>query len=98
MPLKFVRIWRGSCLSLAVCLIAAFAVSGHAADLYQPDPRLLPAADIIESQGTKPNRSCTENCMAQCRAAESSCSGERSSCRAQFQICARRCVVSCGSR
>lgn len=43
-------------------------------------------------------RGCAENCVAQCRAAQSSCSGDAASCRAQFQICARRCVVSCGSR
>jgi hypothetical protein len=42
-------------------------------------------------------RSCTESCMGQCRQAQSSC-GSGKSCRADFQICARRCVVSCGSR
>jgi hypothetical protein len=42
------------------------------------------------------SKSCTESCMSQCRDAEKSCSG--AGCNAQFQICARRCVVSCGSR
>jgi hypothetical protein len=45
-----------------------------------------------------PGRGCAENCVAQCRAAQSGCSGNAASCRAQFQICARRCVVSCSSR
>jgi hypothetical protein len=43
------------------------------------------------------SRACTESCIAQCRSAERSCGG-KAECRAQFQICARRCVVSCGSR
>ena len=42
------------------------------------------------------SKSCTETCMSQCRNSEKSCSG--AGCNAQFQICARRCVVSCGSR
>jgi hypothetical protein len=42
---------------------------------------------------------CTERCVAQCRAALAQCeSAGNSNCRAQFQICARRCVVTCGSR
>ena len=43
-------------------------------------------------------RSCTESCIAQCREAQRSCSGDAGSCRANFQICARRCVVTCDSR
>lgn len=43
------------------------------------------------------SRSCSESCVAQCRSAERACGG-KPDCRAQFQICARRCVVSCGSR
>lgn len=55
-----------------------------------------PAGGFRLAEG--PGRGCAENCVAQCRAAQSSCSGDAASCRAQFQICARRCVVSCSSR
>jgi hypothetical protein len=48
-------------------------------------------------EGPSGNRGCAENCVAQCRQAQSSCSGDGASCRAAFQICARRCVVSCGT-
>jgi hypothetical protein len=41
------------------------------------------------------SRGCAENCVIQCREAQRTCSGDAASCRAQFQICARRCVVSC---
>ena len=44
------------------------------------------------------DRACAERCVAQCRAALAQCeSAGNSNCRAQFQICARRCVVTCGS-
>jgi hypothetical protein len=49
------------------------------------------------TEGPSGNRGCAENCVAQCRQAQSSCSGDAASCRAAFQICARRCVVSCGT-
>jgi hypothetical protein len=45
------------------------------------------------------DRACSERCVTQCRAALAQCeSAGNSNCRAQFQICARRCVVTCGSR
>jgi hypothetical protein len=58
-------------------------------------PYERPCTDCFElAEGS--SKTCTESCMSQCRSAEQSCSG--SGCKAQFQICARRCVVSCGSR
>lgn len=47
------------------------------------------------------DRACVERCINQCRATLAACEGggnNRSVCRTQFQICARRCVVSCGGR
>ena len=45
-------------------------------------------------------RTCTETCIAQCRSALAACAkgSSKDPCRAEFQICARRCVVACGSR
>lgn len=63
-------------------------------DLAAPLMGVAPPRRLRLSEG----RSCTESCMGQCREAQRSCSGDAASCRANFQICARRCVVSCGSR
>lgn len=43
------------------------------------------------------SRACKASCIAQCRAQEQACGGGRR-CAAQYQICARRCVVKCESR
>src|SRR5262245_14104693 len=63
-------------------------------DLAAPLIAAVPPRRLRLSEG----RNCTESCMGQCREAQRSCSGDAASCRANFQICARRCVVSCGSR
>jgi hypothetical protein len=63
-------------------------------DLAFPLIAVQPRKRLRLSEG----RSCTESCIAQCREAQRGCSGDAGSCRANFQICARRCVVSCGSR
>jgi hypothetical protein len=57
-----------------------------------------PAAKLRLSQ--RSDQECIDKCIAECRADKSECSGGKGSndaCRARFQICARRCVVSCGS-
>jgi hypothetical protein len=59
-----------------------------------PQSRPSAARNLRVAEGG--SRACMDGCMAQCRAAQQGCSG--GNCRAQFQICARRCVVSCGSR
>jgi hypothetical protein len=65
------------------------------------------AADLEENATRLPRHAqrsgsaCAESCMAQCRSAQAAClaSGEDAgSCRTQFQICVRRCVVQCGGR
>jgi hypothetical protein len=63
-------------------------------DLALPLIAAAPRSRLRLSEG----RSCTESCIGQCREAQRSCSGDAGSCRANFQICARRCVVTCGSR
>jgi hypothetical protein len=65
------------------------------------------AIDMGEAGGAKlrlarrGDRACVERCIGQCRAARAVCNGAGNSpaaCRTQYQICARRCVVSCSSR
>lgn len=65
------------------------------------------AADVQEKPAARwrmseySSRSCAEDCIAQCRAAKAQCSTAKEradECRAQFQICARRCVVACSAR
>ena len=79
----------------AIALLAGgmiWAAPAVAADM-QEDP----AAALRLSQ--KSGRSCTESCMSECRADRTDCkqqsSVEETSCRAQFQMCVRRCVVAC---
>jgi hypothetical protein len=80
---------------LALCLAGASAP--QAADLNMTDaPQLRPQRQRHLRLAEGSNRACMDGCIAQCRAAQQGCSG--GNCRAQFQICARRCVVSCGSR
>ena len=71
---------------------AVFANPSGAADIEED-----PAAALRLSQ--KSGRSCTESCMSECRADRTDCKEQKTddetSCRAQFQICVRRCVVSC---
>ncbi len=65
-----------------------------AADIEEP-----PGADLRMAQRAK--RVCVDNCITQCRSALTTCasnSKDTSTCRTQFQICARRCVVACNSR
>jgi hypothetical protein len=67
---------------------------GLAADLEENSTRL---PRLAQRSGS----ACAEGCMGQCRSAQSAClaSGENTgSCRTQFQICVRRCVVQCGGR
>ena len=80
-------------------LVLFFASTGasRAADLNMADaPQSRPEAPRYLRFAEGGNRACMDGCIAQCRAAQQGCSG--GNCREQFQICARRCVVSCGSR
>ncbi len=79
-------------LGLVICL--EFTTAGLAADL-QENSTSLPR--LAQRSGG----ACAQSCMAPCRSAQSAClaSGENAgSCRTQFQICVRRCVVQCGGR
>jgi hypothetical protein len=89
--------WRA--LWLAVSLLAGacegaavLATPAGAADMEED-----PAAALRLSQ--KSSRNCTGSCMAECRAERTVCTDgktdDEGSCRAQFQICVRRCVISC---
>jgi hypothetical protein len=83
---------------LLVLFVFSGLVAGRAGPAFGADIQESPAAKLRMSQDS--SRGCTERCMSQCRAALSACSsgGAKDTCRAEFQICARRCVVSCGSR
>lgn len=75
---------------------AVVANPADAADIEEP-----PAESFRMSQQS--GRSCTESCMADCRAARAECvdgkaDSEANKCPAQFQICVRRCVISCGPK
>jgi hypothetical protein len=87
---------------LAIALLAGglagamvFAHPARAADIEED-----PAAAVRLSQ--KASRICTEGCTAQCRADRADCKEQKADdeigCRAQFQICVRRCVVSCSPK
>jgi hypothetical protein len=80
-------------------LVLFFAGPGasRAADLNMTDaPQSRPETPRHLRFAEGGNRACMDGCITQCRAAQQGCSG--GNCREQFQICARRCVVSCGSR
>lgn len=72
-------------LTFSATAFAAWSADGL------PATRAPLAVRVAEGSG----RACVASCIAQCRAEEQSCGGG-SSCGAQYQICARRCVVSCG--
>jgi hypothetical protein len=91
----------------AMAAVAAVLAFGWAAEAVVANPagaadiEQVPAASLRMSQES--GRSCTERCMADCRAAREGCregkaDSENNKCPAQFQICARRCVVSCGPK
>jgi hypothetical protein len=92
------------CLGLIVALVLSLPQGGSAADLCAraetQDGERAVVADSCDDDRWRMaeggGKNCTENCMSQCRSAAKNCSG--ANCNAQFQICARRCVVSCGSR
>ncbi len=99
MKQHFIR-WRA--MRLVIALLAGgfagavgFVNPAGAADIEED-----PAAALRLSQ--KASRSCTESCTAQCRADRTDCKGQKTddeiNCRAQFQICVRRCVVSCSPK
>lgn len=87
---------RAAWLAAAV-LAGGFAGAARAADI-QEDP----AAALRLSQ--KSARSCTDGCMADCRAERTDCKQAKTdddtnnNCPARFQICVRRCVVSCSPK
>ena len=92
--------WRAMRLALALLAgglagAAVFASPARAADIEED-----PAAALRLAQ--KASRICTEGCTAQCRADRTDCKEQKAddetSCRAQFQICVRRCVVSCSPK
>jgi hypothetical protein len=86
-----------SCQIIAMLvLFFASASASRAADLNMDSPQSRPETPRHLRFAQGGNRACMDGCIAQCRAAQQGCSGDN--CRAQFQICARRCVVSCGSR
>jgi hypothetical protein len=75
---------------------AVFANPAGAADIEE-----TPAASLRLSQLS--DGSCTKSCMADCRSTRAECrdrkaKSDKDNCRAQFQICVRRCVVSCGPK
>jgi hypothetical protein len=79
-----------------VALAAALFSAGH---VFAADIQERPAANLRLSEYS--SRACVEDCITKCRAAKAQCSGNKDrgdECRAQFQICARRCVVSCNPR
>jgi hypothetical protein len=79
-----------------VALTAALFSAGHA---FAADIQERPAANLRLSEYS--SRACVEDCITKCRAARAQCSENKDrgdECRAQFQICARRCVVSCNPR
>ena len=89
-------VWLATALLAGVVMGAViFANSAGAADMEED-----PAAALRLSQ--KSSRACTESCMSECRADRTGCTEQRTddeaSCRAQFQICARRCVVACSPK
>ena len=79
-------------LAGGLSLAAISTLPAGAADIEED-----PAASVRLSQ--KNSRNCTESCTAECRAERTDCTerkaDEKISCRAQFQICVRRCVVTC---
>jgi hypothetical protein len=88
-------ITAGPLLAGGLSLAAGLAGPSWAADIEEG-----PAADVRSAQ--RAIRSCTDQCASDCRAGRADCAnggGENDDrCRAQFQICVRRCVVSCGSK
>lgn len=73
----------------ALALALLFGHPALAADL-TPEEELIDSNREIDA--------CKARCAEECRAKERDCQLERGpspSCRAQLQICARRCVVSC---
>jgi hypothetical protein len=91
-------------LVLQIAALLLIPAGGHAADLCArsgtPEAQVLRDEDACSNgmrmaEGSS-NKTCTESCISQCRNAERNCSSGE--CKAQFQICARRCVVSCGGR
>jgi hypothetical protein len=88
---------------LIVALVLSLPQGGSAADLCarpgtaDAEPAMVAdSCDADRWRMAEGGKNCTESCMSQCRSAARSCSG--ANCNAQFQICARRCVVSCGAR
>jgi hypothetical protein len=83
-------------LSLSAALAGLWIGAGAAA---AADIQEKPAGKLRLSEYSA--RSCVEDCITRCRAAKAQCGGGKDrgdECRAQFQICARRCVVSCNPR
>ena len=88
-------------LRLAMALLAGAAIATVCVNpAYAADMEEDPAAAVRLSQ--KASRSCTESCTAECRAHRTGCgeqkTDDQASCRAQFQICVRRCVVACSPK
>lgn len=89
-------VWLATALLGGVVMVAViFASPVGAADMEEDS-----AAAVRLSQ--KSSRSCTESCMSECRADRTGCKEQKTddeaSCRAQFQICVRRCVVACSPK
>ncbi len=83
-------------LALLAVLIAS-ALMGEMA--FAADMEETPGAEL--KAALRASRACTENCITDCRAERAGCESEpkpKDVCRAQFQICARRCVVACSPR
>jgi hypothetical protein len=84
----------------ALWLAVALMAGGQANRTDAADIEEDPAAALRLAQ--KASRSCTESCMSECRAEKTDCTEGKTdakiSCRAQFQICVRRCVVACSPK
>jgi len=86
---------RALVVSFVTVLVLMLAVTNGEARRGETCPPKKPVAGKRLAEGS--SRACMASCIAQCRAQEEACGGGRS-CAAQYQICARRCVVTCGSR
>jgi hypothetical protein len=86
---------RAFVMSFVTVLVLMLAVTNGEARLGETCSPKKPVAGKRLAEGS--SRACMVSCIAQCRAQEEACGGSRR-CASQYQICARRCVVTCGPR
>jgi hypothetical protein len=86
---------RSLVVSFVTVLVLMLAVTNGEARRGEACAPQKPVAGTRLAEGS--SRACMASCIAQCRAQEEAC-GSSGRCATQYQICARRCVVTCGSR